>query len=177
MSSHWKVDFAPLEKSSSKVAEPVGFVSHNYKSLTSKTPQLLESTENQNHLKMKKAWEVVLGSARSIPMNAFMLYMSGNGVQIWSILVTVMLLWNSLKAIAGVQSAFERFATTPTRITGLSSLLQDPLLPVKLGYIGVNLLNFFLGVYKCSAMGLLPVESDWMQFLEEKIVLENSFGL
>ncbi|RKO88571.1 hypothetical protein BDK51DRAFT_27397, partial [Blyttiomyces helicus] len=56
---------------------------------------------NIANLKMKKAWDTALGPAKSIPMNAFMLWMSGNSVQIFSILITVMMLWNAIKAVMG----------------------------------------------------------------------------
>jgi hypothetical protein len=36
-------------------------------------------------------------------MNGFMLYMSGNSVQIFSVMVTVMLLINAIKAIMAIQ--------------------------------------------------------------------------
>jgi hypothetical protein len=35
-------------------------------------------------------------------MNAFMLWMSGNGVQIFSIIITVMMLYNPIKAMLTV---------------------------------------------------------------------------
>lgn len=45
---------------------------------------------------------MALSPSKSIPMNGFMLWMSGNSVQIFSILITVMLVWNALKGIMGV---------------------------------------------------------------------------
>lgn len=38
-----------------------------------------------NTLKLKKAWEVALAPAKQIPMQAIMMYMSGNSLQIFSI--------------------------------------------------------------------------------------------
>jgi hypothetical protein len=38
-------------------------------------------------------------TAKSLPMNAFMLYMSGNGVQIFSIMMTAMQLWNGFQGL------------------------------------------------------------------------------
>ncbi|KAJ3194492.1 Meckelin [Irineochytrium annulatum] len=58
---------------------------------------------NLEKLKAKKAWDVALGPGKSIPMNAFMLYMSGNSVQIFSILITVMLFFNAAKALAATR--------------------------------------------------------------------------
>lgn len=62
------------------------------------TPAEMES------LKQKKAWDVAIGPAKSVPMNAFMLYMSGSGVQIFSMMVVGMLLTNPLKSILSIKS-------------------------------------------------------------------------
>ncbi len=44
-----------------------------------------------NTLKLKKAWEIALGPAKQIPMQAIMMYMSGNSLQIFSIMMVYML--------------------------------------------------------------------------------------
>lgn len=41
-------------------------------------------------LKLKKAWEAAMAPAKALPMNAFMLWMAGGGVQIFSIMITGM---------------------------------------------------------------------------------------
>jgi hypothetical protein len=45
---------------------------------------------------------VAIGPAKSLPMQAFMLYMSGGGVQIFSIGIVFMLLLSPFKNIAGM---------------------------------------------------------------------------
>jgi ER membrane protein complex subunit 4 len=40
-----------------------------------------------------------MGPAKTIPMNAIMIYMSGTGVQIFSVMITAMLFWQPIKAI------------------------------------------------------------------------------
>lgn len=52
-----------------------------------------------NELKSKKIYELAIGPAKSIPMNAFMSYMTGNSLQIIPVTMTMMLLWNPIKAI------------------------------------------------------------------------------
>jgi len=42
-------------------------------------------------LKLKKSWEIALGPAKQLPMQAIMGYMSGNGLQIFSIMMVFML--------------------------------------------------------------------------------------
>lgn len=50
-------------------------------------------------LRVQKAWELVTSTAKGIPMNAFMLYMSGSGVQIFSIMMTGMQLLNGAQGL------------------------------------------------------------------------------
>jgi hypothetical protein len=96
-------------------------------------------------------------------MNAFMLWMSGNGVQIFSIMITFMLFFQPIKAIMGLGKAFERFEINDSRRR------SDLTLP-KLVFLAMHLLTILLGVYKLSAMGLLP--TDWLAFMEPKKILE-----
>ena len=44
-----------------------------------------------NTLKLKKAWEIALAPAKQLPMQAIMMYMSGNSLQIFSIMMVYML--------------------------------------------------------------------------------------
>ncbi|KAI8902891.1 hypothetical protein BC833DRAFT_520575, partial [Globomyces pollinis-pini] len=135
-----------------------------------------EAEVNMKRLRIKKAWDMALSPAKSIPMNGFMLYMSGNSVQIFSIMVTVMLLYNSLNSIYGSVAAFERFQSEPNTKPGLINniiyLVKSPLLLPILAFCLMQLANFGLGVWKCSGMGLLPTTtSDWLAFLDAKQVI------
>jgi hypothetical protein len=49
------------------------------------------TTEETQTLKIKKAWEIALGPAKQLPMQAIMGYMSGNSLQIFSIMMVFML--------------------------------------------------------------------------------------
>lgn len=42
-----------------------------------------EEKIDDSPIRVKKAWEIALGPGKSIPMNAFMMWMSGNTVQIF----------------------------------------------------------------------------------------------
>jgi hypothetical protein len=58
--------------------------------------------------------------AKSIPMNLIMMYMSGNSLQIFSILITVMMFWNPVKALMNVrQSSY--FIVDRSRMSVLAS--------------------------------------------------------
>jgi hypothetical protein len=46
-----------------------------------------------------------MGPAKSIPMNAIMIYMSGTSLQIFTVMVTAMLFFQPAKAIMSVQQS------------------------------------------------------------------------
>lgn len=83
-------------------------------------------------------------------MNAIMMYMSGNTLQIFSIMMTAMLFMNPLKALSTVGSTFARFDNERT---------HSRLWPVKLAYIGLQIATIALGIWKVNGMGLLPYVS------------------
>lgn len=98
-------------------------------------------------LKLKKAWEVALAPVKSLPMTAIMMYMSGNSLQIFSIMMVFMAFKTPLLGIIGTQQAFERFESDGNR---------GRLLQVKAAYVVMQIVALALGVWKVNAMGLLP---------------------
>ena len=61
---------------------------------------------NSHHLALlqKQSWSIATSPLKQLPMNAFMLWMSGNSVQIFSIIITGMMLMNGIKGVIGVGS-------------------------------------------------------------------------
>ena len=104
-------------------------------------------TEETDALKLKKSWELALAPAKALPMNAIMMYMSGNTLQVFSIMMVFMLFKNPIQALLQTKQVFTRFETEGTR---------GRLWLVKLTYVLMNLLAFGLGVWKVNGMGLLP---------------------
>ena len=100
-----------------------------------------------NLLKMKKAWEVALAPVKGLPMTAIMMYMSGNSLQIFSIMMVLMAFKNPVMGLLATNQAFERFRSDGNR----AQILQ-----VKLAYVAMQLLALGVGVWKVNAMGLLP---------------------
>lgn len=98
-------------------------------------------------LKLKKAWEVALGPIKGLPMTGIMMYMSGNSLQIFSIMMVFMAFKNPIMGILATNQAFERFETD----TNKAQILQ-----VKLAYVVFQLVALALGVWKVNGMGLLP---------------------
>lgn len=98
-------------------------------------------------LKVKKAWELALGPVKSLPMTGIMMYMSGNSLQIFSIMMVFMAFKNPIMGIIGTGQAFERFETETNR----AKMLQ-----AKAAYVAMQLVALALGIWKVNSMGLLP---------------------
>lgn len=80
-------------------------------------------------------------------MNAIMMYMSGNSLQVFSIMMVFMLFKNPLQALLQTQEVFARFEGDGTRAR---------LWGVKAVYVLMNCVALGLGVWKVNGMGLLP---------------------
>ncbi|PWN44813.1 DUF1077-domain-containing protein [Ceraceosorus guamensis] len=157
--------------------EPPGFVTPSSQgSGKSKQikPRAPPSPESLVALKSKKAWDVALSPAKSLPMNAFMLYMSGSGVQIFSMTVVGMLLTSPIKGAMTIGQAFAPLSSPASQgIKGAPE--EQSLLLQKVVFILAQALCFSLGVWKCASMGLLPTQSsDWLAWRESRTPLEFS---
>ncbi|KAK4099297.1 hypothetical protein N658DRAFT_498444 [Parathielavia hyrcaniae] len=122
--------------------------------------------DEMDTLKLKKAWEVALAPIKSLPMTGIMMYMSGNSLQIFSIMMVFMAFKNPIMGIIGTNQAFERFETETNR----TKILQ-----VKLTYVVMQLLALALGIWKVNGMGLLPTtRSDWLAWEAQREAVEHA---
>ena len=144
------------------------------------------SRETDHQLIVKKSWDIALGPIKQIPMNLFIMYMSGNSISIFPIMMVGMLFLRPIKALIQINSSnyhffgyylikiqliilfvFKAFKV----IEGNQAILQ------KLIYLVGNLLCVALALYKCQSMGLLPSHaSDWLDFIEPPLRIEFSGG-
>lgn len=116
--------------------------------------------------KAKRAMEFARSPAKNLLMYAFMLWMSGNSIQIFSIVMTSTVVWQPLKALASMEQAFSRFEEP-----GVNLLMP------KLVYVACNSLGLAVGLYKLHALGLLPTHvSDWLSSLPPSPYKELSGG-
>lgn len=141
-------------RSGTTFADPPGFTSPTAVQQTSKssktgkpTTRTKPSPEEMETLKLKKAWEVAIAPAKQLPMNAIGMYMSGNSLQMFSIMMVFMLFKAPIQALLNINQTFARFETEGKR---------QELLMVKAAFIGCNLLALALGTWKVNQMGLLP---------------------
>ncbi|CBN77765.1 conserved unknown protein [Ectocarpus siliculosus] len=158
----WRFDLNPGPGEAPKsLARPLGF---NPGALIDDDDATGPSALAQENLKKKRAMEIALGPGKSILMNGFMMYMSGAGIHIFSIMITFMGIMNPAKAILSVHSVFR------TVDDGKISLL----LP-KLIFCAVNFGGVCVALWKMAKMGLLPVTAaDWTSYLVPKHAIEQS---
>ena len=110
-------------------------------------PRKPPTAEETDTLKLKKSWELALAPAKALPMNAIMMYMSGNSLQIFSIMMVFMLFKNPIQGLLQTNQVFTRFETEGTK---------GRLWMVKVTYVFMNLVALSLGIWKVNGMGLLP---------------------
>ncbi|KAI6164163.1 hypothetical protein EDD17DRAFT_1562526 [Pisolithus thermaeus] len=162
MSSDFQLDYASLDRSRWKnLPPPPGFSIQPTSSAKHPAKQTNKVAASYAALKEKRAWDLAISPAKSLPMQAFMLYMSGGGVQIFSMGIVFMLLLTPFKNVAGMNAgAFAPFAPASSNSTSWNTLPLQ-----KLVYVACNLLTLSVGLWKCRSMGLLPTGTgDWLAF-------------
>jgi hypothetical protein len=75
------------------------------------------------------------------------MYMSGNSLQMFSIMMVFMLFKAPIQALMSINQTFARFE---------SDGKKQEMLMVKAAFVGCNLLALALGMWKVNQMGLLP---------------------
>jgi len=163
----WTIDFTGANRSkgdkqialpSQSLAKPCGF-SDNVNVMT------VEKKDPDSVLIVKKAWDIALGPLKQIPMNFFIMWMAGNTISIFPIMMVGMMFFRPIQALMSAsQTAFKM-------IEGPQAVIQ------KAVYMLGNLVCLGLAVYKCQVMGLLPTTtSDWLAFIEAQKRMEWSGG-
>lgn len=65
-----------------------------------------ESVQRADHnLLVKRSWDIALGPLRQVPMNLFIMYMAGNSISIFPIMMVGMLFVRPIKAIFSMGSS------------------------------------------------------------------------
>ncbi|XP_050426581.1 ER membrane protein complex subunit 4 [Adelges cooleyi] len=124
----------------------------------------LSKDSESNRLIIKKSWDLALGPLKQVPMNLFIMYMAGNSISIFPIMMVGMLIVRPVKALFTLQATFKT-------IEGMQAWGQKIIF-----FIG-NIINIVLALYKCQSMGLLPTHaSDWLAFIDPPTRMEYSGG-
>ncbi|KAJ8867198.1 hypothetical protein PR048_030993 [Dryococelus australis] len=105
-----------------------------------------------------------LGDVETVPMNLFFMYMAGNSISIFPIMMVGMFIMRPVKALFTIQNTFKM-------IEGSHAMGQ------KFVYLLGNVICVAVALYKCHSMGLLPLHtSDWLAFVEPQTRIEYSGG-
>lgn len=109
---------------------------------------------------------------KNFMMTALMMWMSGSGVHIFSIMITFYAVYNPVKSAFTVNQAFARFKDDKMAGAEKASLMTS-----KVTFVGMNLLAMSGALYKLSIMGLLPnTPSDFVSFLSVPPNVQFSTG-
>ncbi|GAA5938089.1 hypothetical protein JCM3775_005337 [Rhodotorula graminis] len=163
--SRWTLDYTTAESSRSSVRDPPGYspqlsVKDRAKAanvVTSKRPEV-----DLNELRQAKAWELALAPAKAVPMQAFMMYMSGGGIQIFSIMSVWFLLKQAVSGMMGVDKAFAPFEAASKAKVGAPKVEPQSFLEQKIVYVICQFGLLAVGLWKCNSMGILPTSAeDW----------------
>ncbi|KAH9807422.1 hypothetical protein DFH28DRAFT_1089610 [Melampsora americana] len=167
-----------MSKSNSKLDQYHLKMNINSKSIQPKSNdlQLHQSHLELDKLRQQKAWDLALSPAKQIPMQAFMMWMSGNGVQIFSVMMVYMLIKGAISSIFSVNQSFKGFMPQPLNSTHspASGPSTYDLKFQKLSFITFQFGLLLLGLYKVNTMGLLPTRlSDWIMYEPRSIGAER----
>uniref|UniRef100_A0A915MZW3 ER membrane protein complex subunit 4 n=1 Tax=Meloidogyne javanica TaxID=6303 RepID=A0A915MZW3_MELJA len=66
-----------------------------------------QNEQQQQHLLNKRVWDVALGPLKALPMNMFMMYMAGNTISIFPIMMVMMMVWRPIKTLLSVNATFK----------------------------------------------------------------------
>ena len=101
-------------------------------------------------------------------MNLFIMYMSGNTISIFPIMMVIMMAVRPVKTLFSINSTFKAIDANDGSISNIRQ---------KLAYILGNLINIAMAMYKCHSMGLLPTHSsDWLAFADPVLRAEWAYA-
>ncbi|XP_062573426.1 ER membrane protein complex subunit 4-like [Saccostrea cucullata] len=162
----WSIDFTGHGRSKSdrqavqviELKPPVGY--------TESIGTLAEQSSKDTDQKIidKRSWDIALGPLKQIPMNFFIMWMAGNSISIFPIMMVGMMFFKPIQAFISIQNTF-------VMIEGSQAIIM------KFIYIFGNIVCVALATYKCQTMGLLPTHaSDWLAFMDPQKRMEWSGG-
>ena len=97
-------------------------------------------------------------------MNLFVLWMAGNSVSIFPIMMVGMMFFRPVQTLLSYRDVFQK-------LQGDQAIFQKAI------FVLANLVGIGLAIYKFNSMGVLPThQSDWLEFLEPQKSLEISGG-
>lgn len=152
----WSLDFTrnKYEKATDNVSPP------GYSQLAGQNGTELTKDSDSSRLIIKKSWDLALGPLKQVPMNLFIMYMAGNSISIFPIMMVGMLIVRPVTALFSLNTTFKTIEGT--QVWGQKFI-----------FVIGNIVNIILALYKCHSMGLLPTHpSDWLAFIDPPTRME-----
>lgn len=163
----WKVNFDGGGIVSRKpAAEPPGYRASGAKELEPRPSGAAQKSAEAVKRKQAALMQRAMDPAKQAGFMCFMLYMSGNTLQVFSIMMLVSCISLPLAAIVNVAKALPRDEDGELQV----------FLP-RLTFCAIQLGQFVFAMYKLNTMGLLPTyASDWVSTLEAPSMAQHSLG-
>ena len=167
---HIRADASPRDKE--HATDPPGYSASAATHAARAANAVANKPTDLAKLKVKKANELAFQPAKSFAMTAFMMYMSGNSVNIFPIMITMMAVYNPIRSILAANAAF-----APYNDDLLDNVGRAQLFSAKAMYVALNMVAMSGALYKMSLMGLLPnTPSDWVGYLRVPLAAQVSSG-
>ena len=101
-------------------------------------------------------------------MNFFIMYMSGNTISIFPIMMVIMMAVRPFKTLFSINATFKALDASEGSMANFGQ---------KIVYVIGNIVNIVLAMYKCHGMGLLPTHtSDWLAFADPVLRVEWAYA-
>ena len=121
----------------------------------SKQPLTAKEIEERKERKLKRMNGVQFTPVSSLHMMALMLWLSGNDIHIFSIMITGSAIWSPISSMLNVGQTFQPFENDDE--------LKDDFWRCKLVYLAMCFVALLVGLAKLHFMGLLPTAAaDWL---------------
>mmetsp|Transcript_953 Transcript_953/g.1485 ORF Transcript_953/g.1485 Transcript_953/m.1485 type:complete len:172 (-) Transcript_953:466-981(-) len=162
----WRLDLADQTGDKKTSFDPPGYDAGLAKDMIATSSSSKKKDSGMLARKQSALFARATAPVKNMAFMCFMAYMSGNSIQMFSIIMTFSLLAQPITAIVNSGQMFPKEPDWPQ---------LDLLLP-RLLFCIVQCGQLVFGLYKLNGMGLLPVyASDWVSSLKVPDVLEHSY--
>mmetsp|Transcript_4152 Transcript_4152/g.10383 ORF Transcript_4152/g.10383 Transcript_4152/m.10383 type:complete len:172 (-) Transcript_4152:479-994(-) len=163
----WRMDFDSLANDKKSNLDPPGYDSTIAKEPITGSTSTKKKDAGMLQRKQNALYARATAPVKNIAFMCFMAWMSGNSIQIFSIIMTFSLLATPISAILSSGQMFPKEADWPQ---------LDVLLP-RILYCLIQCGQIIFGLYKLNGMGLLPVyPSDWISSIKVPDTLEHAYA-
>jgi len=129
---------------------------------------------------------IATAPGKQLFMTAFMLWMAGSGLHIFSLIMVAVSIWQPIQKLLSVNETFAKYSNSSGDDagsggggsgSGSGGSGRVSMLYPKFVFISFNLLAIALVLYKCETLGLLPTSAiDWLPEIRVRTPAEWSIG-